>query len=108
MCQSKLKTKENLKYHKKVVHGIENPKRYEIINSDMLGKPCGICNENFVGKGIICSNCVTVQIQKDSKVKVIFNEIDSLFNYSSNQKWNAELLLDLRTLLLKMLLKMFA
>ena len=66
------------------MHGIEEPKRYEIINSDMLnsdmlGKPCGICNENFLGKGIICSNCVTVQIQNDSKVKVIFNEIDTLF-----------------------------
>ena len=66
------------------MHGIEEPKRYEIINSDMLnsdmlGKPCGICNENFLGKGIICSNCVTVQIQNDSKVKVIFNEINTLF-----------------------------
>ena len=79
MCQSKLKTKENLKYHKKAVHGIENPKRLEIINSDMLGKPCGVCHENFLGKGIICSNCVTVQIQRDSKVKVIWNEIDTLF-----------------------------
>ena len=84
MCPSKLKTKGNLKYHKKAVHGIEEPKRYEIINSDMLnsdmlGKPCGVCNENFLGKGIICSNCVTVQIQKDSKVKVIFNEINTLF-----------------------------
>ena len=79
MCPSKLKTKGNLKYHKKAVHGIESPKRLEIINYDMLGKPCGVCNENFLGKGIICSNCVTVQIQKDSNLKVIFIEINALF-----------------------------
>ena len=74
------------KLEKTVFHSLDlNPS--DMLNSDMLGKPCGVCNENFLGKGIICSNCVTVQIQKDSNLKVIFIEINALFLKVNFTQW---------------------